>query len=1487
VLRRQSERLRRLFVFAALALLAAPAAAQAPPARVLDALVVAAPATAPAHAALAEGAAMWLRVELADAGLPVQGRGTPPAGAARLGGELRIAEGHAELRLRLEAADGAGSTLAGVKRSGRLLDLGELLQDAAADLLERVQLPAGALREARTPPLEELARAGRALAWLDAGELARARRELANRISSLAAAVVAEIDAAAALPETPAGERARVRLAAGDVAGARPLVAAEPGPEDDARAVLAAAELAREQNNPRRERELLARAVALAPDDAEAQLAYGRSLAAVSPAEARPVLERAARLRADDPEPLEALAALPGADAAPLLAAADRAAGRLELARAERLYEQSAEAPGLAAESRRRSGDLHLAVGDAERARLAYERAVELGGSDTRMWKGLARARRAGRDPAGAEAALREALARDPDDAEALRELGELQLEGGRAAEARPALERALALAPGDGHARLGLARALHQSGAGERAAAVLAAGEANDADELRAAAELHLERGDRAAAGRALERALELDPGDPELHEALADLRQAEGATGPAALAREQAFVLGGEAAVDGLAAQAAEAGGARAAGFDGPAFLAQLAASFPTRNDHSRLPIARVALLGLRGQRGARALAEQALAPQRLDLARLESDLAAALATRFELAPASGDAPGVDLARALAPAPGRGEIARINAELGTHAVFVARVIRADDEPDWRGAFAGRGLEVRMLLGADADVAALLANAQSLAGVERAYRAWNPVALVLYALVGLALLARVVRGWGTLVVRLEYERLGPSFFTARVSRKPGKVKATARDRDKGQRRFRQRIRELGRYQRTLVGHEARFGWLPAREWYVAVHGLLEHPISKDVIGRYFDEKGVRVPRRGTASVTFDFRATECSLEVSVVRRGAAVERAAVALEGVAGSLRYTHAGVASFALGKGRHTVLVGDQGRVLARKIRIEVLEPTSLRVELEDENGLVFDGCPAAVEPYLAGAREAAAAQLELAGQADVARRLRGDAAAARGDRTVAAELFEQSGRWEDAAQAWLAQRRPERAARCYERLGQPTQAAETWRAAGELARAGRAFEEAGEYDAAIECYGRCGERERLAALLEKTEAFFEAAQVALDEGNADRAIANLQRLSPADAHYAEACRKLAEIFAARGELPLAIGKLDDAVAVAAAEHLADLQEIRAGLLERAERFEEALGAWEEVRRRDFHRPGAAERVEALRERVAAQARAEAETRVRTAPQTAPQQERYEIQGELGRGGMGIVHRAFDKRLGRAIALKRLPESLREHPKVVELFLREARAAAQLNHPNIVTVHDVDQHDGTYFITMECLEGLPLNALLRRHQRFPAATVARIGMQVCAGLGYAHSRSIVHRDIKTANLFMTRDKVVKIMDFGLAKSLAEVRRAGTVIGGTPYYMAPEQALGDSVDGRADLYALGVTFFELATGTLPWTEGDVVYHHRHTPPPDPRERAAGVPDALADLILQLMAKEPAARPASAAEVAARLKALLAPGAA
>jgi tRNA A-37 threonylcarbamoyl transferase component Bud32 len=267
---------------------------------------------------------------------------------------------------------------------------------------------------------------------------------------------------------------------------------------------------------------------------------------------------------------------------------------------------------------------------------------------------------------------------------------------------------------------------------------------------------------------------------------------------------------------------------------------------------------------------------------------------------------------------------------------------------------------------------------------------------------------------------------------------------------------------------------------------------------------------------------------------------------------------------------------------------------------------------------------------------------------------------------------------------------------------------------------------------------------------------------------------------------------------------------------------------------------------------------------------------------APQPFGEGPRYELLERIGAGGMGVVYRARDRRLGREVALKRLSEQLIDHPKAVRYFLREARAVAALSHANIVTLYDVDQDDGVPFLTMELLEGRNLAQIVSARGPLSSADTARLGAQAAAGLACAHRQGIVHRDVKSANLFLTRARVVKVMDFGLAKMAEELRRAGTVLG-TPQYMAPEQAMGRGADHRVDLYALGVTLFQLVTATWPFENGDIAHHHQYTAPPDPRGRQPEVVPALAELILACLAKEPEKRPATAEDVATRLRTIAA----
>ncbi|MGH9968424.1 MAG: protein kinase domain-containing protein [Pyrinomonadaceae bacterium] len=261
-----------------------------------------------------------------------------------------------------------------------------------------------------------------------------------------------------------------------------------------------------------------------------------------------------------------------------------------------------------------------------------------------------------------------------------------------------------------------------------------------------------------------------------------------------------------------------------------------------------------------------------------------------------------------------------------------------------------------------------------------------------------------------------------------------------------------------------------------------------------------------------------------------------------------------------------------------------------------------------------------------------------------------------------------------------------------------------------------------------------------------------------------------------------------------------------------------------------------------------------------------------------------QRYRLDSEIGRGGMGVVYRATDLELMRDVAVKVLPGTM-SAPESRTRLLREARAAAALNHPHIISVYDVGEAGGMPFFVME----LVLGPTLSRERPIDLPRIIELACQICAALDHAHSNSIVHRDLKPDNVLLStagESGQVKLADLGLAlPGYGErISRAGIIVG-TAAYMAPEQALGQPVDGRADLYALGVLLYELTTGRLPFAGDDpltIVSQHVHAPVVPPRALRPDLPRALESAILRLLAKDPAQRFATAAETAVALRASL-----
>jgi predicted Ser/Thr protein kinase len=244
------------------------------------------------------------------------------------------------------------------------------------------------------------------------------------------------------------------------------------------------------------------------------------------------------------------------------------------------------------------------------------------------------------------------------------------------------------------------------------------------------------------------------------------------------------------------------------------------------------------------------------------------------------------------------------------------------------------------------------------------------------------------------------------------------------------------------------------------------------------------------------------------------------------------------------------------------------------------------------------------------------------------------------------------------------------------------------------------------------------------------------------------------------------------------------------------------------------------------------------------------------------------RYEITGELGRGAMGVVYKALDPTIGRTVALKtmRLDVHGLDAQEMVRRFQNEARAAGVLNHPNIVTIYDAGEQDGIFYIAMEFIEGTTLHELLTEKRVLATEEVLQYTRQISRGLDYAHSNGIVHRDIKPANIMITANGTVKIMDFGIAKSGGQVTNTGQVLG-TPNYMSPEQVKGRALDGRSDLFSMGVILYEMLTGEKPFVGQNVttiIYKIVNETPITPRDLDVTVHPGLSAIVTKALAKAP-----------------------
>lgn len=430
--------------------------------------------------------------------------------------------------------------------------------------------------------------------------------------------------------------------------------------------------------------------------------------------------------------------------------------------------------------------------------------------------------------------------------------------------------------------------------------------------------------------------------------------------------------------------------------------------------------------------------------------------------------------------------------------------------------------------------------------------------------------------------------------------------------------------------------------------------------------------------------------------------------------------------------------------------------------------------------------------------------------------------------AAEIFAQLGddRQEAVARGEYHGRReePAESARWWEKAEEWSQAAEQWAAAGELEAAAQLFEKAGDLQQAADLHGRCGNLARQQELL--------------------------QRLGGVAAWIQDPAAPTPDDFD------------DDPTAV---------MDPTAPVVRRPAAVQPVTSDGPSTGVPPTWLPTAQGRHPALPHTVGEMPSV-----------LSPSDRRYVLKEELGRGGMGVVYRAEDLMLKRSVAYKMLPKNSLSNEGEAESLLAEARAAAQLSHPNIVQVYDAGRNADGFFIVMECVDGKDFSTLLAK-RKLSVSGAVRVGRQICSALTHAHERRIIHRDLKPSNLMWTTDKQVKLTDFGLARAFEDsVGKVMTQPAGTPFYMAPEQLRGDPVEPLTDIYSFGCVLYELLCNSGPFgAGGSTMYHHLNSPPRDPRYHREKIPEALAHLVLRCLDKEPAKRPASAHAVGKELAAI------
>jgi len=558
--------------------------------------------------------------------------------------------------------------------------------------------------------------------------------------------------------------------------------------------------------------------------------------------------------------------------------------------------------------------------------------------------------------------------------------------------------------------------------------------------------------------------------------------------------------------------------------------------------------------------------------------------------------------------------------------------------------------------------------------------------------------------------------------------------------------------------------------------------------------------------------------------------------------------------------------------------------------------------------FTGGQVPPEQQLAGAEACAQLMLEAAAKekipADLRRRVGiycGKTLCRVQRPEVAAKVLQEVGALVEAGEAYLQAGQLEMAARCMTQAGDTKRAAEIggryYESKSQWKEAGLAYEDGGNYRKAGDCFGKAKEPELAAENYEKAGEFFGAGLAMVHAKKFEAAVKFFQKLPENHPHFAESRAYLGHSFYHAKDYAQCAATLEN--------HLLG-EKVRkdnieyfwmlAIAYEQLGKLQESSDVFMKIRAVDITYRDVDQKLSNVQSRISMAGAGQGPAAISAMPTMAtprPEQgkspvmnmvenslhNRYELERELGRGGMGVVYKARDTQLDRPVALKFLGALVDESEEYRLRFQREARAAAQVTHPNILSVYDIGVEQGSSYIAMEYVEGPNLNQFMKSEGKLSVRVAANLISQACDALEAVHQAGIVHRDIKPDNILIAKGMVVKLMDFGLAKGYGQRLTASHVVMGTPCYMSPEQARGADVDHRSDIYAMGLMLYELLIGETVFNSGNVLQRQISEMPPPPSTRVEGVPELLDKIVMKCIAKDPDERFQSAKELAAYLR--------